>query len=209
MELLQGLLAITTLHFIAIASPGPEFILISRQTLAQGKRLGFYCLLGTVLGVMIHVSYSSLGLAKLIMTSPWILLTIKAIGGSYLIYLGLQGISAKPKSQKDQGSHRAGPASSLSVLKSGFLCDLTNPKAPIYYLTLFTVVLSPNMSLFEISIYGAWMIAIHILWFSTVIILLSSPKIHARYQAAGHWFDRFFGTLMITLGSHILITSFS
>ena len=42
MELLEGLLTIAVIHLLAAASPGPDFLLVSQQTLTQGKRAGFY-----------------------------------------------------------------------------------------------------------------------------------------------------------------------
>ncbi|WP_261870310.1 LysE family translocator [Psychrobacter sp. JCM 18901] len=94
-------LLITSVHLLAAASPGPDFVLVSQQTLAKGRRTGLICSLGITLGLAVHIIYSVLGLATVIAHSQPLLTTIKWLGGGYLIYLGWQGIQAKPKKPAD------------------------------------------------------------------------------------------------------------
>jgi threonine efflux protein len=206
MELLQGLLLISSIHLLAAASPGPDFILVSQQTLSQGKKAGLMCSIGIALGLSIHIIYSALGLAAIIANSSATLWVIKILGGSYLLYLGVQGIRAKASSTtatkvKLQATVKR---SSLKNIGVGFLCNALNPKAPIYFVALFTVVLSPNLPLLHLVIYGLWMMAIQLAWFSSVVMLLSQPKINEKFQRLGHWTDRILGGAMILIGLKIL-----
>lgn len=98
MELWHGLLLITSIHLLAAASPGPDFILVSQQTLTNGKRAGLLCSVGIALGLSIHILYSAFGLAAVIANSSSLLWVIKILGGGYLIYLGWQGLKAKASS---------------------------------------------------------------------------------------------------------------
>ena len=50
MDLAQGLIIITSVHLLAAASPGPDFVLVSQQTLSNGKRAGLLCSIGIALG---------------------------------------------------------------------------------------------------------------------------------------------------------------
>ena len=97
MEFWHGFLLITSVHLLAAASPGPDFVLVSRETLTKGRRTGLICSLGITLGLAVHIIYSVLGLAAVIAHSQPLLTAIKWLGGAYLIYLGWQGIGAKPK----------------------------------------------------------------------------------------------------------------
>ena len=101
MEFWHGFLLITSVHLLAAASPGPDFVLVSQQTLAKGRRTGLICSFGITLGLAVHIIYSVLGLATVIAHSQPLLTTIKWLGGGYLIYLGWQGIQAKPKKPAD------------------------------------------------------------------------------------------------------------
>jgi RhtB (resistance to homoserine/threonine) family protein len=217
MDLIQGLLVVTTIHFLAAASPGPDFVLVSQQTLTKGKKSGLLCSLGIALGLSIHIIYSALGLAAVIAHSEFWLWVIKLIGGCYLIYIGFKGITAKraqnhsPESMvittdSANDTNTTTTESALKTISTGFVCNALNPKAPIYFVSLFTLVLSPNLPTLHLVIYGVWMMAIQLIWFSSVVFLLSRPAINNRFQQMGHWVDRVMGTAMIILGLKVLAT---
>jgi threonine efflux protein len=206
MELLQGLLLISSIHLLAAASPGPDFVLVSQQTLSHGKKAGFMCSIGIALGLSIHIIYSALGLAAVIANSAATLWVIKILGGCYLLYLGIQGLRAKASTQVSNkaDSQPSIKGSSVKNIGVGFLCNALNPKAPIYFVALFTVVLSPDLPLLHLVIYGLWMMAIQLAWFSSVVVLLSQPMINEKFQRLGHWIDRILGGAMILIGLKIL-----
>lgn len=231
MEFWHGFLLITSVHLLAAASPGPDFVLVSQQTLAKGRRTGLICSLGITLGLAVHIIYSVLGLATVIAHSQPLLTAIKWLGGSYLIYLGWQGIQAKPKKPLDSAdSEHVGidvsqvatteqaqllstkkPSidsdSTFAILRRGFFCNVFNPKAPVYFVAIFTLVLSPDIPLWQLAIYGVWMMVLQMAWFSTVVMLLSIPVIHRRFQRFEHWIDRVLGTAMIVLGLNLILRS--
>ncbi|MFD2166798.1 LysE family translocator [Thalassotalea euphylliae] len=205
MDFLQGLLLITTVHLLAAASPGPDFVLVSQQTLSRGKSAGLLVSFGIALGLAVHILYSSLGLAAVIASSESLLWGIKILGGLYLIYLGVSGLKAKPQN----ASIHTEPAKEMSNWKTivmGFFCNALNPKAPIYFVALFTMVLSPDMPVYQLFVYGIWMMVLQFLWFSTVVFLLSSPKLNAKFERMGHWIDRVLGGAMVLMGLKVLTT---
>lgn len=203
MDLLQGLLLITSIHLLAAASPGPDFVLVSQQTLSNGKKAGFLVSVGIALGLSVHILYSALGLAAIIANSTAALWAIKVVGGCYLIHLGLQGIRAKAGNDISP-KKTATKHSSLKAISKGFLCNALNPKAPIYFVALFTVVLSPNLPFLHLVIYGIWMMVLQLLWFSTVVLLLSRPSVNEKFQRLGYWIDRILGGAMILMGIKVL-----
>lgn len=213
-ELIQGLLLISAVHLLAAASPGPDFVLVTQQTLSNGKRAGLLCSLGISLGLSVHILYSVLGLAVVIANSSTALWIIKILGGSYLIYLGLVCLGAKGLSSKAPLSDVAdqpnidnlASQSAAKYIGMGFLCNALNPKAPIYFVSLFTVFLSPSMPNYQLLIYGVWMMFLQLVWFSLVAIVFSRPALTERFNAASHWIDRVCGGLMLVLGLKVLLT---
>ncbi len=205
MEFWQGLLVITGVHLLAAMSPGPDFVLVSQHTLKYGKRSGLWCGLGIALGLSIHIIYSALGLATLIAHSAPLLWIVKMVGGAYLLYLGMQGLRSKAIPVNDDGDtvqrERISLAKSVSL---GFACNVLNPKAPIYFIAVFTVVLSPDLPWWQLLVYGTVMIVLQWFWFSTVVMILSLPALNRKFQQAGHWLDRIFGVAMIGLGINVM-----
>lgn len=206
MHFFQGLLLITSIHILAAASPGSDFVLVSQQTLANGKKAGLMCSVGITLGLSIHIIYSALGLATIIANSSNALWVIKILGGGYLLYLGIKGLGSKPINNKEVTGSKTIKYSVKKNIGIGFLCNVLNPKAPIYFVSLFTVVLSPDMPIFQIAIYGIWMMMIQLIWFSTVVQFLSSPAINDKFKKCGHWIDRILGGAMVVLGIKIITT---
>lgn len=213
MDFIQGFFIITSIHLLAAASPGPDFVLVSQQTLSNGKKAGFLVSFGIALGLSIHIIYSALGLATIIANSVHWLTAIKVLGGSYLLYLGYCGIRAKPtvvneeSAISEQSKQSVNPESSSKLIGMGFLCNALNPKAPIYFISLFTLVLSPEMPLYQLAAYGVWMMVLQMAWFSTVVGLLSSPLVNRKFRNMSHWIDRVFGGAMIIFGLKVLLSS--
>jgi threonine efflux protein len=72
-DILHGLVVLTVVHTLAAASPGPDFVFVSQQTLANGKRTGLLCSLGIALGLSVHIAYSAFGLAAVVSHSSELL----------------------------------------------------------------------------------------------------------------------------------------
>ena len=210
MDFWHGFLLITGVHLLAAASPGPDFVLVSQQTLARGRRTGLLCSLGITLGLAVHIVYSVLGLAAVIAHSQPLLTAIKWLGGAYLIYIGIQGLRAQPRAVDEAAfavgtEKRASDSPALATIRRGFFCNVLNPKAPVYFVALFTLVLSPDMPLWQLSVYGVWMMVLQMAWFSTVVMLLSLPVINRRFQRSAHWVDRVLGGAMVVLGINVIL----
>lgn len=205
MDFWYGFWLITGIHILAAISPGPDFIFVSQQTLSRGRIAGLFCALGVGVGFGVHILYSVLGLAVVIASASWLLTAIKILGGAYLIWLGYQGLRAKAKNdvieiQKQQVSSEH----LLTTFWKGVLCNVFNPKAPVYLVSVFTVVLSPTMPTWQLGIYGVWMMFLLFAWFATVAFLLSMPSVNRQFQKMGHWIDRLLGAVMVGLGIKVM-----
>ena len=203
MDLFHGLLLVTVIHTLAAASPGPDFVLVSQQTLVNGKKAGLLCSLGISLGLSIHIVYSVFGLATVIANSADLLWVVKIVGGSYLVFLGWKGVRAKPSNNKMK-VRSIKKRSSLKYIGTGFVCNALNPKAPLYFVSLFTLVLSPEMPLYQLAVYGGWIMIIQLAWFSLLASLLSYPAVNRIFRRAGHWLDRILGGAMVLLGVKVI-----
>lgn len=204
MDFWQGFWLITGIHLLAAASPGPDFVYVSQQTLTRGRAAGLLCALGVGLGFGVHVLYAAFGLAVVVASSAWLLTAVKIIGGVYLIWLGWQGLRAKAAGEVAEiRADRAAESLPKTVWK-GFLCNVLNPKAPVYVVSVFTVVLSPDMPLWQLGVYGLWMMLLLFAWFAAVAFLLSVPRVNRRFRQAGHWLDRVLGAVMAALGVKVL-----
>lgn len=94
------MLDIILLGFALAATPGPDFLLMTRNTLSQGKRFGFITLFGNRCSLLIHISFALLGLSIILQNSVILFTAIRLLGACYLIYLGIKKIVHLIRGQK-------------------------------------------------------------------------------------------------------------
>jgi threonine efflux protein len=206
MEFWHGFAILTAVHLLAAASPGPDFAYVTRQSLVHGRRAGLLASLGIALGLSIHIVYSAAGLAAVIAHSAQSMTAIRLLGAGYLLFLGIKGLRSGAGLAVVAPSLRPVSASAWRQVLGGFLCNAFNPKAPIYFLALFTVVLSPGLPLPVLIAYGAWIMVLQWMWFSLIALVFAHPRVRDQLLAVRHWIDRAFGAAMIALGLRVLLT---
>ncbi|WP_199635106.1 LysE family transporter [Serratia sp. PAMC26656] len=199
------LLAVVTITLLAVISPGPDFAMVSRNSLLLSRRAGVLTACGIGAGVVIHVSYTLVGVGVLIQQSLWLFTLLKAIGAAYLIYLGVSmlrhaGAAAAASSHADTAA-----TSDLAALKTGFLTNVLNPKTTIFIVSLFMQVVNPQTPLSVQIGYGLFIAVAHILWFAAVALLFSAPGVNARLLRLRKGIDRAFGGLLIAFGALLAV----
>ncbi len=83
------LVSVITITLLAVISPGADFAMVSRNSMFLSRRAGLLTALGISLGVLVHVSYSMLGIGLLISQSILLFNLVKFAGAAYLIWLGI------------------------------------------------------------------------------------------------------------------------
>jgi len=199
------LLAVITITILAVISPGPDFAMVTRNSLILSRRAGVLTAFGIGLGVLIHVSYTLLGVGLLIQQSLYLFNVIKLAGAVYLIWLGIKMLRKKQDSVLTD--NRVAPLSDLAALRTGFLTNALNPKTTIFVVSLFMQVVKPGTSL-EVQIrYGLFISTVHIVWFSLVALCFSANMFRYRLLNMRDWIDRTFGVLLIIFGALLAAAS--
>lgn len=205
MPYLSEFLTVVVIHFLAIVSPGPDFILISRNSLKYSRRVGIYSAIGLGLGIAVHVTYSLIGVGLIISKSIIIFSILKYFGAAYLLYIGYQCLKAKPYHVLDVVQTKQEDLNWIAAVRMGFLTNVLNPKATLFFLALFTQVIDPQTPKAMQLLYGVEMSIVTFLWFAFVAIVLSHKLIRARFVAAQHYVERTFGVILIGLGIKVAL----
>lgn len=192
------LIAVITITLLAIISPGPDFAMVTRNSLLLSRRAGVLTALGIGLGVLVHVTYTLVGVGLLIQQSLWLFNTIKLVGALYLIYLGVKMLRAKPSGVAAAGTLAL--LSDLAALRTGFLANVLNPKTTIFIVSLFMQVVRPDTPLALQVGYGGFIAVAHVLWFALVAMCFSAGAVRERLLAVRHWVDRVFGGMLVGFG---------
>ena len=202
-------IAVCTVMFLGVISPGPDFVVAVRHGVIYSRRTGLFTALGFGLGVLIHVAYCILGIAAIIASSITAFNIIKIAGTAFLIFIGYKALRSKgfdnPSAFKGLKERRT-DITAMKAMKIGFLTNLLNPKATLFFLALFTQVISPETPASVQLVYGASCFVIVTGWFSFVAIVLTAPRIKATFLKSAQWIDRISGGVMIMLGVRLLWT---
>lgn len=192
------LIAVITITLLAVISPGPDFAMVTRNSLMLSRRAGVLTALGIGLGVLIHVTYTLIGVGLLIQQSLWLFNAIKLAGAGYLVYLGVKMLRAQPGGAPAQAAEA--PLSDAAALRTGFLTNALNPKTTVFIVSLFMQVVRPDTPLAVQIGYGAFIAVAHIVWFGLVALCFSAQAVRERLLAVRHWIDRAFGGLLVGFG---------
>ncbi len=207
MEYLPIILTVSVIHILAVMSPGPDFIMITRNSLIYSRKTGMYSSLGLGLGILVHVTYSLVGVGILIAKSILLFNFIKFLGAAYLIYIGYKSLTSKSSHLHTQNQGQKTDISRFKAITIGFITNVTNPKATLAFLSLFTLVITPDTPLVVKLILGAEMSITTILWFCLVAYLISHHSIKARIEKVQGFAEKFVGVVLIALGIKVALSS--
>ena len=150
---------LATAHFMALITPGPDFFLIMQTALRMRLKYAWAVCAGIATANGVYISIAVLGL-EYVRTMHLLMRTLHYAGGMYLLYIGILLL----KAPRHTGAiNKTTNILRLQNSKKQFLIGLTsgilNPKNIIFYLSLFTAIVSPATPLLQRSLYGLWMAA--------------------------------------------------
>lgn len=198
--------ALALIHFLAVVAPGPDFAVTIRQSVRHGRCAGIGTAIGIGAGISVHVIYTMLGVGALMHTTPWLLQVASWLGAAYLLYLGILFIrqGRQTTGVLQEAGEKQGVVSFRRSFVVGFLTNATNPKATLFFLAVFTTIVSAQTPLAVQMLYGVWMCVVNALWFVLVSLLFTSRPVRERFLRLGHWFERVMGVLLIVFSVRLL-----
>lgn len=180
-----------------------------RQSVRFGRLVGICTALGIGAGISVHVLYTLLGVGALMHTTPWLLTVAKVVGGAYILYLGVNLLRSKPKTTLEGDKVADEPLVEQTLSKAfttGFLTNATNPKATLFFLAIFTTIISATTPLQIQALYGLWMCFVNALWFVIVALFFSSARVRLLFMRMGHWFERTMGVILILFAGRLILS---
>ncbi|GGM07894.1 amino acid transporter [Streptomyces cinereus] len=208
-NLLSIFITVGIAHFLALLSPGPDFVLIVKSAIKNDSKDAIGVALGITIANAVYISLCLIGIGSILAASALLMIILKIIGGLFLIYLAVQALQARKSSysQLDINESISNNLTNTTFLKefvAGFISGIFNPKNLLFYLSLFTVVLTPEVSFaFKLSL-GIWMTIVVFLWDTSIIFLLSTRKVRQKFTQAAYYIDKITGALLGIIGVTIV-----
>jgi threonine efflux protein len=185
---------------LAILSPGPNFLVVSRLALSGSRRAAVAASFGIAVGSVIYAALTLFGLSALILSFSWLGDGLRVLGGVYLVWLGLLAWRSASDQWPPDIEKARGCGNARHGFRTGFLTEITNPKGIAFFLSLFAAAVpaaTPLWAKLAILCVGGVM---DVVWYAVVAFALSSGPMRARYQRMRGMADRVLGTLLIVVG---------
>jgi RhtB (resistance to homoserine/threonine) family protein len=201
-------------HILAVASPGPDFAMVVRQSIAHGRRVAVWTAIGVGSAILVHVTYALLGIGILLRTSPVAFTTVKFAGAGYLAWIGAKALMSRPRTEMADTPERARAAIARAAEPplraawvSGFLTNIFNPKATLFFVAIFASLIDPATPKVVQGAYGLWMSATTMGWFALVGFFFTRESVRSAFLRGGHWIDRAMGAVFIGLAAALAVAT--
>ena len=197
-------LALLLITIITILTPGPDFLVIVKNTLVRSRRAGIYTALGVSTAIWFHIAYSITFVNYITGASDRVFEIVRILGGMYLLWLGSKALLASSNSciRIENNEH----ALLGSSWQQGFINNILNPKATMFFVSVFSQIVGPDAELITQLFYGvvltlnlrAWVLCLANNLTSNHFISIFEKHILALERTAGVTFIGF--SLFIFLG---------
>tara|TARA_B100000768_G_scaffold150226_1_gene144879 strand:- start:299 stop:907 length:609 start_codon:yes stop_codon:yes gene_type:complete len=189
-------------HFIALTSPGPDTAIVVRQVSLHGRRSGLIASFGIGIGIYLHCLLAINGISILILSNALYKFIISLVGSSYLLYLGIRMLKPINSQKNIKLQEIYSPASSFM---NGFITNIFNIKAFIFFVSLFSVLIDSINGIF-FYLYPVYFAVTTCLWFMLVSFLISIDNKSFNFQN-NKKINLIMGVLLCLIGASILIKS--
>ncbi len=208
--MLNAFLILTVAQIVATISPGPSFVCVSRNAL-RSRIQGIATSAGVATGTLFYTIAALCGLTLLFEAFPWLFNAIKWGGGLFLLYFAYKlwthsrdQIDFNPATPEIDPPTPARNKSAWSAFLSGLLIQLSNPKAVIFFGSIFVAILPPDATLFYRFLAVTLSVSIEFFWFLIVAIFFSHVRLRLLYNHAKLYIDRVTSGTLGALGLKLL-----
>ncbi|MFJ3048087.1 LysE family translocator [Herbaspirillum chlorophenolicum] len=195
-------------HFLALASPGPDFLLLVRNSLRHGRRNGIGASLGIALANGLYIALALAGFS-LLQQSPALLMAMKWAASIYLAWLGWLFMQSSLKPQALAGAEPAalrGYSGFVAGMGAGFLSAVLNPKNGIFYFGLFTLIVGAQTGFGLKLLYGLWMFAAVFVWDAMLVCAVSQRRAMAWLVRSLPMVERGAGLLLMVAAAALALS---
>jgi RhtB (resistance to homoserine/threonine) family protein len=202
------LVAFAAVAAVLILTPGPDMALVTRNTVARGRRAGIETSAGVCAGVLVHGCAAALGLSAILRTSATAFTVVKLVGAAYLVFLGGQALWRSRPGAADEGALLGGAErrATGSPFRQGLLSNVLNPKLAVFFLTLLPQFIDPHdstaaRSLLLAGVYSA-MCAV---WLMAFTLAVTRVREALRSPRVTRIVERVTGSVLVIVGLRVAV----
>lgn len=195
---------------LLVLSPGPTMLMCMTYSLQHGPRKALAAAAGSVTAVLGTMLLSALGLGALLAASETAFWVLKAVGATYLIWLGIKTFRSSASVFEQvpaQGDPAPTGTSARKLYVQGLIVGGSNPKALLFFTAFFPQFLDPSAAWApQFAVLASTFVACEftVLTLCSVGVARLAPVL--RSGSRMRWFNRISGGLFTLMGTLLLAT---
>lgn len=233
---LSLLLTLAVIHSVALISPGPDFAIMVKIATQQSRSSAIAAAVGISIAILAHTVLSLTGVSLLIKSSHTLYLLVQIVGASYLAWMGFGALRAglailtkrKASASTNAGTHvdatsadvegaasiaggLVGAMSRRQGFLTGLYTNLLNPKALVFFLTLFSALITPSVTTSTKIASAILLLSLSLAWFGFLAVMLSKTQVQLKLQRLTPIIDAVIGVIFMSVAlaiyANLLLTS--
>lgn len=197
--------SIFVVHVLAMLSPGPNVLVVTQTAASRTHRAGVLVALGIATGAAIWSGAALLGLSVLFARVAGLYGALKLVGSIYLLYLGFKLWRGAGRPLILSTGDRATTQTDWQAYRLGLLTNLTNPKALVFYGSIFAALLTPDLPAWVKIAAFAIIVANSTIWHGALACFFSTESAQQFYQRVKGWIDRSAAIALALLGLCLML----
>jgi threonine/homoserine/homoserine lactone efflux protein len=194
MEYLPGFIAAYSILFIAVMSPGPAVAMLLGLGLSRGRGTAVIASVGIAAGSTTIAILTLTGMGLLLQQAAWAVTIMRLIGSAYLLWLAW-GAFRKAIHPPEVSPAAMPPLSAPKAFLTGYLLQVTNPKAIVFWLAIGAVGATTGAPLEITLVFLAGAFSISLAGHAFYAVVLSSVPVRRTYQRARRGIEATLGVL--------------
>jgi len=200
------LLALGGVILLAAMSPGPDFVIVTRNAMASGRRAGTACAAGIAVGVFTWAIVTALGIAGLLAASAVAFTVVKLAGAAYLVLLGVRALLAARRGGYEAPAQAPGRAAGgLLAFRQGLVTNLLNPKVAVFFTALLPQFLPTTATTADHLLLAGVAASVSLVWFVLLTNVVSALHRFLTAPRVRRAMDTIMGTVLVALGLRIAV----
>ncbi|GGA70634.1 lysine transporter LysE [Neiella marina] len=197
---------IAGVHLLAVMSPGPDTAIVLNNAIKFGRRAGVLTAAGVGCGIIVHVLYSVAGVGYLLHHYPWLQQVMMILAALYLGYIGVNGLLSRAASGDADFGDSVDRKATARPFINGLITNGLNPKATLFFIALFTAVVSDSTPMLDKAGYGIYLVFATFAWFALLSCVVGHPKLQQRMQDSYQLVNIIMSSLLILIAARIVWT---
>jgi threonine/homoserine/homoserine lactone efflux protein len=206
---IELILSLAIIHAVGLASPGPDVALVVKLASQESRSTAIASAIGVSIAILIHTTLGLTGVSLIIKSSESLYIIVQIIGATYLGWMGICALKDASKHWKtsvsiDNNQKKLNQLTPKQGFIQGLWTNLLNPKAMVFFIILFSAMITPDVSLLTKFSAAIIILMISLIWFVFIALILSKPVIQQRMQKATSVISLLTGMLFTVISSAII-----